>query len=174
MVRFRLWVALALAAAVVAPGTGAGAQEAAPPPGSEMSLVPMQRDPPAIWSDILNVRDVIYLSTDEEDLEKVRELAAELNELKRELLVSIISSMDLETADKREDPARRGDLHQLVYIQRALNFLWTISIKLQSAAASGVPDNVRHLYPEFEQHLAVVQQQVPDKYLTGVNSPPEG
>ena len=173
MARLRLWIALALAAALVAPGTGVGAQETSPAAGSEMS-VPMQRDPPAIWSEILNVRDEIYFYTDEEDLEKVRGLAADLNQLKREFQLSIINHMDLATPAKREDPARREDLHQLVYIQRALNFLWTISIKLQSAAASGIPDNVRHLYPEFEQHLAVVQEWVPDEYLTGATSPSEG
>ena len=173
MARPRLWIALALAAALAAPGIGVGAQEVSPDPGSEMS-VPMQRDPPAIWSEILNVRDEIYFYTDEENLEKVRELAADLNQLKREFQLSIINRMDLATPAKREDPARREDLHQLVYIRRALNFLWTISVKLQSAAASGIPDNVRHLYPEFEQHLAVVQEWVPDEYLTGATSPSEG
>ena len=102
MVRSRLWIALGLAAAIVVPGTSVAAQEMSPAPGSDLS-VPLRREPPAIWSDILNARDEIYFYTDEEELDKVREVAADLNQLKREFQLSIMDHMSLKAPRKPGD-----------------------------------------------------------------------
>jgi hypothetical protein len=170
MARHRLWLALTLVAALLAPGTRAGTEEASlAPEAGQPAYVP--GEPPAIWSEILNLRDEILFYTEEEDMEKVAAAAAELKPLGRRLELSIMVRMDLATVKKREDPARRKEVHRFISMQRAIRFIGAISLRLQRAAATGVPENVRKLYPDLERNLALVQHWVPDEYLLGVPPP---
>jgi hypothetical protein len=182
MVRRRLWLALALGAALVAPGPRPWAQEISEAPETGASeaeapeiepSVPRLRDPPVIWTEVMMVRDEIHYYTDAEELETVVELAGQLNRLKQEFHISILNQMDLSTRAKREDPARREDVVEVVKIERALNFMYVISRRLATAAATGIPDRVRELYGDLDYHLSVVQHWVPEKFLTGEAPPSE-
>jgi hypothetical protein len=170
MLGARSWLALALGAALLSPGLGTPADETPADPEAELS-VPLRRDPSLVWKDILVVRDDIYHYTDEEDLEEVAELAAELNQLKREFHLGVLQRMDLSSPAQRRDPARAEEVRTFSEIKVALNFIYVASSELQTAAATGIPGHVRAVFPRLDQSIAVVQQWVPEWLLTGAPRP---